>query len=137
MRKTLFTAAGIGTLALLSACGHNALGQRGPDEYSVARQPPLIIPPDYSLVPPQPGAVQANEDSASSQALQAMFGGPAPRSAVEREALGAAGDDSADPGVRSAVGDADTKVVDKGSTTRDIVAAPAGDGQDARVATPQ
>ncbi|MEO6218093.1 MAG: DUF3035 domain-containing protein, partial [Sphingomonas sp.] len=40
--------------------------------------------------------------------------------------------DVADPGIRSAVGDPGTNVVDKGSTTRDIVAAPPGDGQDAR-----
>ena len=34
--------------------------------------------------------------------------------------------------IRSAVGDPGTNVVDKGSTTRDIVAAPQGDGQDAK-----
>ncbi|MBW4330614.1 DUF3035 domain-containing protein [Stakelama sp. CBK3Z-3] len=137
MRKSLVTAAGLGALVLLSACGRSTLLHKGPDEFSVARQPPLVIPPDYSLTPPQPGVARANEDPASQQALEAMFGGPAKRSAVESEALNAAGNDTSDPGVRSAAGDTETRVVDKGSTTRDIVAAPAGDGQDARVTTPQ
>ena len=65
-----------------------------------------------------------------------MFGGPAPRSASEAAALGAAGGDSADAGIRSSAGDPATTVVDKGSTTRDIVAAPQGDGQDARTTAP-
>ncbi|MAX00206.1 MAG: hypothetical protein CMN72_11320 [Sphingomonas sp.] len=137
MRKTLVTAAGLTALVLVSACSRSASMNRGPDEFAVARQPPLVIPPDYALVPPQPGAVRANEEPASRQALQAMFGGAAPRSTIERDALNAAGDDVSDPGVRSSVGDPDTKVVDKGETTRSIVAAPAGDGQDARVTTSQ
>jgi hypothetical protein len=70
--------------------------------------------------------------SPNAQALDALFGGSAPRSAAESATISAAGADSADPGIRSAVGDPGTNVVDKGSTTRDIVAAPAGDGQDAR-----
>ena len=45
-----------------------------------------------------------------------------------------AGGDAADAGIRSEVGDPQTNVVDKGATTRDIVAAPEGDGQDARAA---
>src|SRR3546814_13518987 len=65
-----------------------------------------------------------------------MFGGPAARSAAETATLTEAGRDQADPGIRSAVGDAQTNVVDKGSTTRDIVAAPEGDGQSARATTP-
>ena len=51
-----------------------------------------------------------------------------------RAALQAAGRDVADIGIRSSVGDPNTNVVNKGATTRDIVAAPEGDGQTARVA---
>ena len=54
-----------------------------PDEFAVARQAPLVIPPDFSLVPPKPGAPRPQEADSSTQALQALFGGPAPRSAVE------------------------------------------------------
>jgi len=43
----------------------------------------------------------------------------------------------AQPGIRSNAGDPGTDVVDKGATTRDIIAAPEGDGQAARTSTPQ
>ena len=59
----------------------------GPDEFSVARQAPLVIPPDFSLTPPKPGAARANDVSANAQALDALFGGTAARSAAERDAV--------------------------------------------------
>jgi hypothetical protein len=122
---------------ILAGCQGNALNRQRPDEFAVARQAPLVIPPDYSLVPPQPGAARPQDTAASTQAMQALFGGPAPRSATERltlEQAGGAG--SADAGIRSGVADPGTNVVDKGTTTRDIIAAPAGDGQAARTTTP-
>jgi hypothetical protein len=91
-----------------------------------------VIPPDYGLVPPQPGAPRPQDTSPSNQALDALFGGPAPRSTTEYNTLQRAGRDVADLGIRSNVGDPATQVVEKGSTTRDIVAAPEGDGQSAR-----
>lgn len=130
MRKFLPLAAGVAA-ALLSGCGAKRLGKSGPDEFAVARQAPLVIPPDYSLVPPQPGAARPQDNNPSQQALDALFGGSAPRSAGETSVIGAAGRDAAEPGIRSSI-DAKTVVVDKGSTTRDIVAAPEGDGQDAK-----
>lgn len=116
---------------LLSGCGHRGFDRARPDEFAVARQAPLVIPPDYALVPPQPGAQRTNDVNARGQTLDALFGGGAPRSAAEQSAVDGAGD-AADPGIRSSAGDPDTNVVDKGSTTRDIVAAPEGDGRDAR-----
>ncbi|MDJ0276888.1 DUF3035 domain-containing protein [Sphingomonas sp. 2R-10] len=122
---------------ILAGCQGNALNRQRPDEFAVARQAPLVIPPDYSLVPPRPGAARPQDTAASTQAMQALFGGPAQRSATERltlEQAGGAG--AADSGIRSGVADPDTNVVDKGTTTRDIIAAPAGDGQTARTTTP-
>ncbi|MEG3164639.1 DUF3035 domain-containing protein [Sphingomonas sp. PB2P19] len=133
MRNVLPLAAGLTCVALLSGCGAGrSLDRAGPDEFAVARQAPLVIPPDFSLVPPQPGAARPQDTAANAQTLDALFGGAAPRSASERSTVDAAGADSDDPGIRSSVGDPGTTVVDKGSTTRDIVAAPEGDGQDAR-----
>ena len=131
MRKFSIASTGL-LLVALSACAHSKGGRSGPDEFSVARQAPLVIPPDYSLTPPKPGAARANDVSANAQALDALFGGTAQRSAGERATVVAAGDDSDDPGIRSAVGDPGTTVVDKGATTRDIVSAPEGDGAAAR-----
>lgn len=132
MRKLFAIGFGLASVALLSGCGGRRLGSQGPDEFAVARQAPLVIPPDYSLVPPQPGAARPGDNSAQAQALDALFGGSAPRSASERSVVSQAGGETADAGIRSSVGDPKTNVVDKGSTTRDIVAAPQGDGQDAR-----
>jgi hypothetical protein len=124
---------------LTSGCAHKHRGlayRKGPDEFAVAREAPLVIPPDFALNPPQAGAISApNQNSPSAQALDALFGGPAQRSGGERATLDEAGADGADPGVRSDAGDPATNVVDKGATTRDIVAAPQGDGRDARAAT--
>lgn len=132
MRKPLILAGGV-TLALaLSACGNRGYDRDRPDEFAVARQAPLVIPPDFALVPPQPGAPRPQDAGPSAQALDALFGGTAPRSSTESSALSAAGRDLADLGVRSSAGDPKTIVVDKGATTRDIVAAPQGDGQAAR-----
>ncbi len=82
-------------------------------------------------MPPRPGAPRPQDAGAQNQALDAMFGAPAPRSAGENAALDAAGRNAADIGARSTVGSPGTNVVDKGTTTRDIVAAPEGDGKDA------
>ena len=121
--------------SLLAACGGGGvLGRERPDEFAVQRQAPLVIPPDFALTPPAPGAPRPAEGTAAQQALDALFGGPAPRSAVETSALERAG--TAEPGIRTAVGDPGTFTVDKGSTTQTILAAPEGDGQDARAVIP-
>jgi len=105
------------------------------DEFAVARNAPLVIPPDYSLTPPVAGTVGLSATDAQSQAIDALFGGPAPRSATESVVLDSAGRDRAPIGARSTAGDPDTRVVDKGAATPAILAAPVGNGQDAS-ATP-
>lgn len=123
--------------ATLSACGSTSIfGRDRPDEMAVQRQAPLVIPPDFALTPPAPGAPRPGSESTAEQTLRALFGGPAPRSASEAAVIGAAGGARSDPGIRSTVGSPDTVVVDKGLVTRDIVAAPEGDGADATAAIP-
>jgi hypothetical protein len=94
----------------------------------------LVVPPDFTLTPPAPGAPRPAEGTAAEQALDALFGGPAPRSRVEASVLDRAG--RADPSIRSQVGDNGTNTVAKGRITRDIVAAPEGDGQSASTVIP-
>lgn len=121
--------------AMLAACGSGGfLTRERPDEFAVQRQAPLVVPPDFNLVPPSPGAPRPSEGTASEQALEALFGGPAARSAVETSALDRAG--TAAPGIRSSVGDPATNTVAKGSVTRDIIAAPEGDGQNSQAIIP-
>ena len=121
--------------AMLAACGGGGIFNRDrPDEFAVQRQAPLVVPPDFSLTPPAPGAPRPAEGTASEQALEALFGGPAPRSDIETSALDRAG--SAAPSIRSTIGDPETNTVAKGRVTRDIIAAPEGDGQNAQTLIP-
>lgn len=130
MRKTLILLAA--PLAL-TACGSGG----SLDEFAVQRNAPLVIPPDYTLDPPAAGSVSSTATGAQAQAIEALFGGPAPRSAVERAAIEAAGSTSGTVGTRSTAGDPDTRVVDKGADTSKIIAAPESDGQDATADVPQ
>ena len=130
MRKLLAIAV-IGSATLLSGCGSTGLLKRDrPDEFAVQRQAPLVIPPDFALTPPAPGAPRPSDRSTSQQAQDALFGPSAPRSEVESAAGNRAG--TAAASIRSTVGDPQTNTVAKGSVTRDIIAAPQGDGSEAQ-----
>ena len=133
MRIVKLALAASATTLLLAGC---ASGRSAPDEFAVARNAPLVVPPDFALTPPRPGEAAPATDSRT-QAIQALFGGPAPRSAAEQQILQQSGVSSAVPGARSVVGDPQTTVVDKGATTQTILAVPEGDGQEARTSTPQ
>ncbi|MBX7536500.1 DUF3035 domain-containing protein [Qipengyuania sp. GH1] len=123
------------TSSLLAACGGGGfLNRERPDEFAVQRQAPLVVPPDFNLTPPAAGAPRPAEGTAAEQTLEALFGGPADRSAVETSALDRAG--AAEPGIRSSVGSEDTNTVAKGTVTRDIIAAPEGDGGTAQAVIP-
>ena len=125
--------------SLLAGCtgGAGLFGRETPDEFAVARNAPLVIPPDFALTPPAPGTVQPTGADARTQAIEALFGGPSARSAAEQQVLSQAERDRAAQGARSVAGDPATTVVDKGQTTQAILAVPEGDGAEARVTTPQ
>lgn len=135
MRKVLpfllIPAIALGGCGAFGGSGGNRL-----DEFAVARNAPLVIPPDYTLAPPVAGTVGLSASDAQSQAIEALFGGPAPRSNSETSLLERAGRDRAALGVRSIAGDPQTNVVDKGPATQAILAAPEGDGQDASAQIP-
>jgi hypothetical protein len=123
---------------LLAGCAGNKVASRDrPDEFAVARNQPLVIPPDYSLAPPRAGEPTPQAADARTQALEALFGGPQPRSQSEQSLLNATGADRSALGARSVVGDPQTNVVDKGAVTQTILAAPPGPGRDATATTPQ
>lgn len=136
----LLTGAAILSAILLAGCGGGKggilAGRNAPDEFAVARRAPLTIPPDFALVPPRPGAPRPQEADSSTQALNAMFGGPAPRSAGEQAVIGQAGA-PASPGIRSDVADPNTVVVNKGAVTKDILTAPESQSPEATASTPQ
>ncbi len=135
MRKTTAFFVLVGASAMLAGCGSTGLlGRDRPDEFAVQRQAPLVVPPDFALTPPAPGAPRPNDATTQQQTLDALFGGPAPRSEVEKITLNRAGTSA--PSIRSTVGDPATNTVAKGDVTRDILAAPQGDGREAQAVIP-
>ena len=129
MRKALAVTLILPALALGGCSSIFGNKQQSLDEFAVARNAPLVIPPDYTLTPPVAGTVSSTAESAQAQAIEALFGGPSPRSETETSILERAGRDRAALGARSIAGDPATRVVDKGQTTMTIIAAPEGDTQ--------
>ncbi len=113
------------TLLATSGCAAISSKRHAPDEFLVARNAPLVIPPDFSLAPPVAGTQGLSAGDAQQQAIDALFGGPAPRSAAETSLLDTIGRSDAPIGIRSTVWDPDTRVVDKGPVTLQILSAPA------------
>ena len=128
MRKAI-TAVLLVAAVATSGCAALTGKRRAPDEFQVARAAPLIIPPDFSLAPPVAGTQGLSAGEAQQQAIDALFGGPAPRSAAETSMLDQAGRGEAPIGIRSTVWDPDTRVTDKGAETLQILAAPAANTQ--------
>ena len=68
--------AGVG----LALCGcetiRDAAGleKRPPDEFAVLTKAPLVVPPDYNMKPPRPGAAPTNQTEATESAQAALFG---------------------------------------------------------------
>lgn len=129
-RKQILVGAALVSVITLSGCA-SADNQAAT---SVAgRAAPLVVPPDFALEPTAATAIRPTEGG-QEQVLEALFGGTAQRSAAERAISTTPG--AADLGIRSSVGDPSTNTVNKGSVTRDIIAAPEGDGQTAQAVIP-
>jgi hypothetical protein len=119
MRKPLIAMV---IVAALAATGCATRG-RAPDEFAVARNAPLIVPPDFNLAPPVAGTAGLSAGEAQQQAVDTLFGGPAIRSPGETSLLDAAGRNTAQFAIRSTVADPDTRIVDKGRETLTILQA--------------
>ena len=123
--------------ASLSACaGGGPFGRSGPDEFQVARNAPLVVPPDFAMTPPRPGEPDSGNSDPRTQALQALFGGPQPRSAVENSLLQVAHAERSALGARSVAGDPQTTVVSRGALVQTMLQLPQGNGQEASVSVP-
>src|SRR5687768_5149674 len=129
MRKAIALTLVLPAVALGGCSSLFGTKQESLDEFAVARNAPLVIPPDYTLTPPVAGTVSSTAEGAQTQAIEALFGGPSPRSQTETSMLERAGRDRAALGARSVAGDPDTRVVDKGQSIVIITSAPEGDTQ--------
>ena len=139
-RKTARRAAAIiaiGALSLgLAGCGGESLtdalgmGKNAPDEFSVVTKAPLVIPPDFSLRPPQPGAPRPQEASLSPSATaqDALVGANAQAAPAdttlspgEKALLANAGADKADPRIRQVVNAESRSLVERDDSFVDDV----------------
>lgn len=103
--STLAVIALVGLPPALSGCSGGTvqeafgLDKRAPDEFAVVSRAPLIVPPDYQLRPPEPGAVRPVVGNTADQARASLTG-------VDRASVGA------------------TTVAADGATTPDATASP-------------
>jgi hypothetical protein len=84
-----------------------------PDEFTVLTKAPLIVPPDYNLRPPQPGAADRNLSTPEDLARDSLFQQDPNTaaaalgdgySASERQLLARSGGSIADPSIRNQIG---------------------------------
>ncbi len=108
----------------LSACQGlreaTGVAKLAPDEFTVLTKAPLIVPPDYNLRPPQPGAADRNLSSPADMARNALFQQQDAATAAaqlgqdysegERLLLSSSGASLADPAIRQQIG------IDSGQT---------------------
>lgn len=143
-KKLLLSPCALSLLLVLSGCASvnkaatelwnwDIRGNQVSNQPVTSRAAPLVVPPDFALSPAQVPTARSQQDS-QEQTLDTLFGGPAERSASEQALSNST--TSYEPGIRSSVGDGETKTINKGSVTRDIIAAPEGDGQSAQAAIP-
>ncbi|HEX7775072.1 MAG TPA: DUF3035 domain-containing protein [Parvibaculum sp.] len=130
----------LGALSLsLAACGGDSIrdalgyGKDAPDEFAVMTKAPLVIPPDFSLRPPQPGAPRPQEANfqPSIAAERSMTGvNAAPVAGVETEAVKSPGEQAlleqtggndADPHIRQVVNSETRTLVEKDASFTDDI----------------
>lgn len=114
--STLLALAALGLgLAALQGCqslrDEAGITKQPPDEFAVTTKAPLIIPPDFNLRPPSPGAAPLNQTDPTSSAEVALFNTqdaqtvaaqmPGNYSPGEKMLLANAGVQNADPTIRA------------------------------------
>jgi hypothetical protein len=102
-------------LVALSGCDslrrEAGMTKQSPDEFAVVTKAPLIIPPDFNLHPPAPGAPPLNQEGPTDTAQTALFNSSDPQTVAagmggnltlgERMLLANAGVQNADPAIRA------------------------------------
>ena len=100
---------------VLAGCGNvrqlAGLDKKSPDEFAVTTKAPLVVPPDFNLRPPMPGAPPSNSVAPTATAEQALFnnsdaqtvanGMAGNYSMAEKLLMANAGVQNSDPAVRA------------------------------------
>ncbi len=105
-----------------------------PDEFAVMTKAPLIIPPDFNLRPPMPGAPDRNQGAPADLARAALFPSDTAAAAAalganfsdgEKTLLAKSGGATADPAIRRAIA-TETGQTDEGPGFANSVLYPNG-----------
>lgn len=130
----------------LTACSKTQeqfdFSKKAPDEFAVTTRAPLEMPPDYNLRPPRPGAPRPQEDSATEEAKQAIFGEQettAQKTKTEATTmtggeailLQKSGATAVDPNIRDTIDRETVELVEENTSTVDRILGKAGKKIDA------
>ena len=98
-------------------------GSSTPDEFRVVKKAPLVVPPEYSLRPPQAGQSQPFEVDEERAGAASAFGADIGQnaSASERALVAAAGANAISPIIRQSVDWEEAKTIRKSPSIADRV----------------
>ncbi len=112
---------------ILTGCGRDPLGlkeKKPPDEFAVVKSRPLILPPDYALRPPTPGAPRPQETAPTDAARTILFQRELEAAKVsqgEGALLSAAGAQAANPNIRTEINRETATIEEKSSGIADAI----------------
>jgi hypothetical protein len=125
-RGGVLLAAGLSLMSCDSIREAAGITKEPPDEFAVVTKAPLIIPPDFNLHPPKPGAAPLNQTSPTQSAQLALYGDDTAAAAAsingnysqaEKLLLAQSGAATADDSIRRTIAADNSKAEDTGSFT--------------------
>ena len=139
-RASVLLAAGLSLMSCDTIREAAGITKEPPDEFAVVTKAPLIIPPDYNLHPPKPGAAPLNQTSPTQSAQAALYGDDTAAvaatingdySQAEKLLLAQSGAATADDSIRRTIAADNSNSEDTGSLTDSLLFggsdAPVGD----------
>jgi hypothetical protein len=140
-----FWVLGVSLLTLVGCSGAAetlGLGRNAPDEFAVVDHPPLSLPPDYALRPPQPGAARPQAVSMPDRANKVLFGEETQASATqqtdaEKVLLTEAGAEKAQNNIRQIIDQESDKAVGSRHLVRDMLGLSDENGASTTVNAPE
>jgi hypothetical protein len=139
-RAGVLLAAGLSLMSCDTIRNAAGITKQPPDEFAVVTKAPLIIPPDYNLHPPKPGAAPLNQASPTQTAQAALYSDDAASvaatidgnySQAEKMLLATSGAATADDSIRRVIAADNSNAEDTGTLTDSLLfggsSAPVGD----------
>jgi hypothetical protein len=129
-RGAVLLAAGLSLMSCDTIRNAAGITKEPPDEFAVVTKAPLIIPPDYNLHPPKPGAAPLNQTSPTQSAQAALYGDDTAAvaasingnySQAEKLLLAQSGAATADDSIRRKIAADNSKAEDTGTLTDSLL----------------